>query len=322
MEELIQMNAERQNEYPPLNVNKTKKFLSSIGPPAKVTRAQSERLYDLCMVESYVEVLAQLGAPSLCRAIYEQHPSADIREDAVSSLAEFWVVNGVRASVVKQLDLFPFVFGVIEDPKASPGSKHNACRLLAQLGSDKEMIEMWHDYAHAHPSAVLSVIPLLSDRKIPVRMGGEHVMMREQGYGPIAFLAVLLRMSVGLKPEELRPLLDPSVDLTGKLRRLSETSPSDFQRQCESVLVRWMIFSRNPESKSQILSEEALLKPFFPQPGGEVTKPRVLKCGLPTCARSDCKLLKCGRCEERYCSVECQKAHWREHKKECGSAAK
>ena len=119
MEQLIQMNAMRQNEYPPLNVNKTKKFLSSIGPPAKITRAQSDRLYDLCMVESYVEVLAELGVPSLCRAVYEQHSNADIREDAISSLGEFWIVTGVRASVVKQLDLFSFVFKVIEDPKAA-----------------------------------------------------------------------------------------------------------------------------------------------------------------------------------------------------------
>jgi len=35
------------------------------------------------------------------------------------------------------------------------------------------------------------------------------------------------------------------------------------------------------------------------------------------CARPDCTL-KCGRCElDRYCSIVCQKAHWKDHRKVC-----
>ena len=46
----------------------------------------------------------------------------------------------------------------------------------------------------------------------------------------------------------------------------------------------------------------------------------VLRCALPSCARSDCKLLKCARCGQRYCSVDCQREHWRDHKRDCVAA--
>ena len=41
-----------------------------------------------------------------------------------------------------------------------------------------------------------------------------------------------------------------------------------------------------------------------------------LKCGKEE--EPGAKFKKCGKCEDVcYCSRECQKAHWKEHKKEC-----
>lgn len=42
-------------------------------------------------------------------------------------------------------------------------------------------------------------------------------------------------------------------------------------------------------------------------------------CGNPACAEKGGK--RCARCEQvRYCCAECQRAHWKEHKAECGKA--
>jgi hypothetical protein len=44
----------------------------------------------------------------------------------------------------------------------------------------------------------------------------------------------------------------------------------------------------------------------------------VLVCALPSCQRSDVKLMRCAQCEEtRYCSRECQVADWKAHRKVC-----
>ena len=43
-------------------------------------------------------------------------------------------------------------------------------------------------------------------------------------------------------------------------------------------------------------------------------------CGLEK-ADGDADLLVCGKCKKRcYCSTECQKSHWNEHKKDCPGA--
>ena len=42
------------------------------------------------------------------------------------------------------------------------------------------------------------------------------------------------------------------------------------------------------------------------------------RCGNPACKVYSNTMKKCSVCEsERYCSEECQKAHWKEHKKVC-----
>ena len=47
-------------------------------------------------------------------------------------------------------------------------------------------------------------------------------------------------------------------------------------------------------------------------------------CSLPDYGRVErCKMLSCRRCgDANYCSVECQKSHWKEHKKLCDEDAK
>jgi len=84
-----------------------------------------------------------------------------------------------------------------------------------------------------------------------------------------------------------------------------------------------------------IMSElRALLKPVdidvvcFPPPTpNAVIAPGMIKnhcamCGIPAAALKFLRgsdLLQCGRCRVReYCSRECQKQHWKKHKKDCG----
>jgi len=49
-----------------------------------------------------------------------------------------------------------------------------------------------------------------------------------------------------------------------------------------------------------------------------VSKP-ILKCGNPSCNYRYPSMMKCSVCKkEHYCSSECQKIHWKTHKKVCG----
>jgi len=48
-------------------------------------------------------------------------------------------------------------------------------------------------------------------------------------------------------------------------------------------------------------------------------KQELLTCGNPSCDYKARYMKKCSVCKtERYCSAECQKIHWKEHKKVCG----
>jgi len=61
------------------------------------------------------------------------------------------------------------------------------------------------------------------------------------------------------------------------------------------------------------------------QDGGEVLATSQKHCGNPLCQRKSrgSDLKSCSRCRKiQYCDRECQQAHWKEHKKSCGSAAK
>ena len=52
--------------------------------------------------------------------------------------------------------------------------------------------------------------------------------------------------------------------------------------------------------------------------GMTISKPN-LKCGNPSCDHRYPYMKKCSVCKtERYCSAECQKIHWKIHKKVCG----
>jgi hypothetical protein len=78
-------------------------------------------------------------------------------------------------------------------------------------------------------------------------------------------------------------------------------------------LKRWSIkqikeFDTLPEDQRQCLFETLIKK---------LTKP-IMKNQCFCCGKQEIKLQKCGKCEiVYYCSRECQKNDWKNHKKDC-----
>lgn len=75
-------------------------------------------------------------------------------------------------------------------------------------------------------------------------------------------------------------------------------------------------YFQDPLTGEEITVEEFEAKDAMEQTNHKPHVNVMRKCAY--CNKSDTKLLRCGRCKTTYyCSKECQKPHWKKHKKVC-----
>lgn len=106
--------------------------------------------------------------------------------------------------------------------------------------------------------------------------------------------------------EKIRPFMKPDLLDTLGFRATLEACVSS----AGSVLVE-------EEMRKQSLRACALAL-FGAEPALQASSSLYI-CAWPPCVKA--APLKCGRCSVAYCSPACQKAHWRNHKRECAALA-
>ena len=332
---MAEIMARSGSQAPPLNVAKTRKLLASFGAADHIAPADMDELLSLCGKEMYMMPLFEhLQVPQYCLKVYATHRNEAVREMALYALGEFWQNNNTRSKVMASLDVLPFVFSVLDDPKAPLAFKVQASRALMFVDSD--LLTLLATHCEKHPLALASIPPLLSDKIVQVRtccsaqklaklrfigMGGET--SSELGTNALSFLKLSL---ANAPPEMLRmhpmfaPLRDPAAGIAERLLQLGAGN-RPFNQRCRAFSCEWICVMQAgvalPSSVAVTASLEAGADPYRAQRLHHLNfDANVLKCGH--CGREDTKLSKCSRCErERYCGASCQRAHWKAHKPVC-----
>lgn len=315
-------------KVPPLNVAKTRKLLASFGAADQITPAHMDELLALCSKEMYMLPLFEhLQAPQYCLKIFATHRNEAVREVALFALGEFWQSNYTRSKVMESLDAIPFMFSVLDDPKAPLAFKLQASRAFMFVDSD--FMTLLQTHCEKHPLALASIVPLLSDTIVSVRtccsaqklaklrlvgMQGEAPM--ELGMYALDFVHLAL---ANVPAETLRthpmfaPLREPATGVAQRLVKLG-AGKQHFHQRCLMISREWM---RVVQVGTAFAVPSADAVPFHaPQLLNLNIEANVLKSAH--CGREDAKLSKCSRCEcVRYCGAACQRAHWKAHKTVC-----
>ena len=210
---------------------------------------------------------------------------------------------------------------MIEDQRAPLPAKFHASYVFSKVQPESESPALWLlfvSFVRSQPRVFRVLLSMLSDEIVTLHHYDMPMVLGH--FLPVICYRILTSptMSAELDVTFVKfALVRKSGDVIAAFQRFSTANSTEFHRQCKAVLgLLRVVTGAAPASSLSLAELRGAFNGMFLNNSTLEARSDVLKCAQ--CGQFNTTLSKCSRCEvERYCGAECQRAHWKVHKKVC-----